>query len=83
MRKKQIQFQKQILITGTANTVTISGTFLASAKDGNQRTAEAKATASTLVYTTVRQKSVSEEKKALWGNPGVSGGSVRHLGDGL
>ena len=45
---------------------------MASAKDGNQRTAEAKATASTLVYTTVRQKSVSEEKKALWGNPGVS-----------
>ncbi len=57
---------------GSASTVTISGTFLASAKDGNQRTAEAKATASTLVYTTVKPKSVSKEKNALWGNPGVS-----------
>ena len=58
---------------GSASTVTISGTFLASAKDGNQRTAEAKATASTLVYTTVRQKSVSaEEKVSLLGKPGVS-----------
>ena len=70
--KKTVTISKADSNHGTANTVTISGTFLASAKDGNQRTAEAKATASTLVYTTVRQKSVSEEKKALWGNPGVS-----------
>ena len=57
---------------GSASTVTISGTFLASAKDGNQRTAEAKATASTLVYTIVKPKSFSAEKKVSWGKPGVS-----------
>ena len=70
--KKTVTISKADSNHGTANTVTISGTFLASAKDGNQRTAEAKATASTLVYTTVKPKSVSKEKKASWGNPGVS-----------
>lgn len=71
-REKKVTISKADSNSGTASTVTISGTFLASAKDGDQRTAEAKATASTLVYTTVKPKSVSKEKKALWGNPGVS-----------
>lgn len=70
--KKTVTISKADPTSGTASTVTISGTFLASAKDGNQRTAEAKATASTLVYTTVKPKSVSEKKNASWGNPGVS-----------
>ena len=70
--KKTVTISKADPNSGSASTVTISGTFLASAKDGNQRTAEAKATASTLVYTTVKPKSVSKEKKASWGNPGVS-----------
>lgn len=70
---KTVTISKADPTSGTASTVTISGTFLASAKDGNQRTAEAKATASTLVYTTVRQKSVSaEEKVSLLGKLGVS-----------
>ena len=72
-KNKTVTISKADPNSGSASTVTISGTFLASAKDGNQRTAEAKATASTLVYTTVRQKSVSaEEKVSLLGKPGVS-----------
>ncbi len=69
---KTVIISKADPTSGTASTVTISGTFLASAKDGNQRTAEAKATASTLVYTTVKQKSVTDEKKVLFGKLGVS-----------
>ncbi len=70
--KKTVTISKADSNHGTASTVTISGTFLASAKDGDQRTAEAKATASTLVYTPVKPKSVSKEKKASLVNPGVS-----------
>lgn len=70
--KKTVTISKADSNHGTANTVTISGTFLASAKDGDQATAEAKATASTLVYTIVKPKSFSAEKEAAWGKPGVS-----------
>ena len=70
--KKTVTISKADSNHGTANTVTISGTFLASAKDGDQATAEAKATASTLVYTSVKPKSFSAKKPASWGNPGVS-----------
>lgn len=70
--KKTVTISKADPNSGSASTVTISGTFLASAKDGNQRTAEAKATASTLVYTSVKPKSFSAKKPASWGNPGVS-----------
>ncbi len=70
--KKTVTISKADSNHGTANTVTISGTFLASAKDGDQATAEAKATASTLVYTIVKPKSFSAEKEAVWGKPGVS-----------
>ena len=71
--KKTVTISKADSNHGTANTVKISGTFLASAKDGDRATAEAKATASTLVYTTVRQKSISAKKEVSWlGYPGVS-----------
>ena len=70
--EKTVTISKEDSNSGKASTVTISGTFLASAKDGNQRTAEAKATASTLVYTIVKSKSVSEKKDVSWGKPGVS-----------
>ena len=70
-REKKVTISKTDSNHGTANTVKISGTFLASAKDGDRATAEAKATASTLVYTTVRQKSISAKKEVLWGKPGV------------
>ena len=45
--KKTVTISKADSNHGTANTVTISGTFLASAKDGDQATAESKATSST------------------------------------
>ena len=70
--KKTVTISKADPDPGSASTVTISGTFLASAKDGDQATAEAKATASTLVYTSVKPKSFSAKKPASWGNPGVS-----------
>ena len=71
--KKTVTISKTDSNHGTANTVKISGTFLASAKDGDRATAEAKATASTVVYTTVRQKSISAKKEVSWlGYPGVS-----------